>query len=70
MDEALVAFERGLAYYRRRQWDRGGASFAEALQANPNDRPTQIFLDRCWTHMAQPPDDAWTDVTDLGAIGK
>jgi hypothetical protein len=40
------------------------------LRANPKDRPTQIFLDRCWTHMAQPPGASWTDVTDLGTLSK
>jgi adenylate cyclase len=70
MAAALAAFARGLAHYRLREWERGASSFAEALRANPKDRPTQIFLDRCWTHMAQPPGASWTDVTDLGTLSK
>jgi adenylate cyclase len=71
MADALAAFEDGLRHYRRREWEVGAQCFAEALRANPKDRPTQIFLDRCWTYVAQPPpDEAWSDVTDLGVLGK
>jgi adenylate cyclase len=70
MADALAAFEAGLENYRQQQWEPGAVSFAEALRANLRDRPTQIFLDRCWTHMTRPPDASWTDVTDLGALGK
>jgi adenylate cyclase len=70
MADALAAFAAGLESYRQQQWGRGAVSFAEALRANPRDRPTQIFLDRCWTYIAQPPDASWTDITDLGALGK
>jgi PAS domain S-box-containing protein len=68
--DGLAAFEGGLHHYRRREWELGARCFADALRANPKDRPTQIFLDRCWTYIAQPPDDSWTDITDLGSLGK
>jgi adenylate cyclase len=70
MDQALATFADGLGHYRRREWEAGAQSFAEVLRHNPRDRPTQIFLHRCWTHMVQPPDESWTDVTDLGALSK
>jgi len=70
MADVLTAFEAGLRHYRRREWELGAQCFGKALRANPKDRPTQIFLDRCWTRMAQSPDDSWTDITDLGALGK
>jgi PAS domain S-box-containing protein len=70
MADGLAAFEGGLGHYRRREWELGARCFGEALRANPKDRPTQIFLDRCWTYIAQPPDDSWTDITDLGSLGK
>ena len=62
----LEAFGEGLHHYRRREWEAGAKCFATALQGNPNDRPTQIFLGRCWRHMARPPDDSWSDIADLG----
>jgi adenylate cyclase len=67
LDAAVLAFEKGLRHYRKRNWQQGAKRFAEALQANPTDRPTQILLHRCWTHAASPPDDSWTGVTELNA---
>jgi adenylate cyclase len=63
----LDAFAQGLKHYRQREWQAGAECFAGALQANPIDRPTQIFLGRCWRYMARPPDDTWSDINDLGA---
>ena len=65
IENVLAAYEQGLAHYRAQEWDEGAAHFAEALRGNPNDRPTQIFLDRCWTLKARPPRAAWTGVTDF-----
>ncbi len=62
---ALAAFAEGLQHYRDRQWSQGAAAFAEALAANPNDRPAQILLSRCWANQARPPVDSWTGVTDI-----
>ncbi len=70
MDAVLVAFEAGLQHYRLREWDKGAPCFAEALKGNPRDRPTQIFLDRCWTYLARPPGDSWTGATAITALSK
>jgi len=68
MAAACAAFAEGLAAYRRQDWRKGALCFAEALRANPDDRPTQIFLHRCWTHLATPPEPGWTDISEMGAI--
>ena len=68
MDAVLAAFEKGLEHYRRREWEKGARYFGEALQGNPNDRPTQIFMGRCWDYMARPPDDSWSGVTEFFAM--
>jgi adenylate cyclase len=65
IDTVIAAYSEGLRHYRQQRWSEGAKYFAEALQANPNDRPTQIFLHRCWTFAAQPPDESWTGVTEL-----
>ncbi|MEM7171484.1 MAG: adenylate/guanylate cyclase domain-containing protein, partial [Pseudomonadota bacterium] len=65
MDSVLEAYGKGLHHYRHREWVQGAKYFTAALRANPNDRATQIFLHRCWTHAARPPDDNWSSVTDL-----
>jgi adenylate cyclase len=65
VDTVIAAYSEGLRHYRQQRWSEGAKYFAEALQANPNDRPTQIFLHRCWTFAAQPPDESWNGVTEL-----
>ncbi len=65
MAEALEAYAAGLAHYRKRDWSAAAGAFAEALNANPSDRPTQILLSRCWSLKARPPGKSWTGVTNL-----
>ncbi len=65
MAEALEAYAAGLAHYRKRDWNAAAGAFAEALNANPSDRPTQILLSRCWSLKARPPGKSWTGVTNL-----
>ena len=65
METVIDAYTQGLRHYRQQRWGEGAKCFAEALQANPSDRPTQIFLHRCWTLAAQPPDESWNSVTEL-----
>ena len=65
VERVIEAYAQGLQSYRERRWKEGAKFFAEALRANPNDRPTQIFLHRCWSYAAQPPDEGWYSVTEL-----
>ncbi len=65
MAVVLAAFAEGLRHYRDRKWQEGAAAFSEALTANPNDRPAQILLSRCWAYQARPPADSWTGITDI-----
>ncbi len=65
LDEALAAFAEGRRLYRQRQWRQGAERFTEALGCNPNDRPTQIYLDRCWRYMARPPPENWSAITEI-----
>ena len=70
LDIVLAAFEKGLALYRRREWRAAAEHFAAALEANPDDRPARLFLERCGGFQAHPPDDAWTPVTEMVQAGK
>ena len=65
--DVLAAFSEGLHHYRRREWATGVKCFAAAQEANPGDRPTQIFLGRCRRYLSSPPDDSWSDIADLSA---
>lgn len=65
LERVLTAFDEGLQLYRGRDWRGAASAFGQALTLNEHDRPTQIFLSRCWSYMARPPGPAWQGITDL-----
>ncbi len=58
----IAAYEAGLACYQRRDWNNAIRHFAEALEAAPGDRPSQIFIDRCRYYGDNPPPENWNGV--------
>jgi adenylate cyclase len=60
--KVINEYEAGLDCYRRRDWQGGIAHFADVLELAPQDRPSQIFLDRCRYYQADPPADEWNGV--------
>jgi adenylate cyclase len=67
LGRVLDAFADGVNYYRQRQWPKAAEAFGHALVLNPSDRPTQIFLSRCWAYLARSPGRNWSGVTDLSS---
>lgn len=65
LDTVIATFAEGLAAYRQGNWQEGAQAFAEALKAHPGDRPTQIYLARCWSCLARPPGPNWSSITGL-----
>ncbi|MEE4357809.1 MAG: GAF domain-containing protein [Desulfococcaceae bacterium] len=62
MRGALSMFEEGLMQYRKMNWDDSIAAFREALKLNPNDRLSEMYIDRCEHLKQSPPDDDWKGV--------
>ncbi len=58
----IDSFERGLAAYRKQDWDAAEASFKEGLDAVPGDPPTKVFLERIEDFRKLPPPPAWDGV--------
>jgi adenylate cyclase len=61
-DVAVAQFGEGLLRYRRREWKDAARCFREALAANPKDRPSRIYLERCGVFDATPPAADWDGV--------
>jgi adenylate cyclase len=59
---AVEAFNAGLSRYRRREWKDAARCFREALAVNPNDSPSQIYVERCDFFRNLPPDPDWDGV--------
>lgn len=59
MSEVLQHFRSGLTQYRDQSWDRAIEAFTEALALNPQDKLSQIYIDRCRVMQAEPPGAGW-----------
>jgi adenylate cyclase len=49
----LEQFAAGLAAWRRERWAEAESLFEQVLAAAPDDRPSQLYLERCRQHLAQ-----------------
>jgi hypothetical protein len=63
---ALAAqFAAALELFEKRDWAGAERAFAAALTIVPQDRPSQIYRDRCVNFMNDPPADDWDGVYNL-----
>ncbi len=60
MADVLGHFREGLSLYRGRDFVRAKGSFAQALAARPDDKPSQLYVDRCDHFAKEPPPDSWS----------
>jgi adenylate cyclase len=58
----LVHYERGIEFYRNRDFIEGVRAFAECLRAQPDDDLAQLYLKRCQELVATPPGPDWDTV--------
>ncbi len=65
LGRVLEVFAEGLGHYRKHRWSTAAKAFRHALTLNPQDRPTQIYLSRCWANLARAPGRNWTGITEL-----
>ena len=55
----LSLFKDGLATYRARRWEEATRLFREALELNPDDKPSLIHIERSQYLKENPPPDDW-----------
>jgi adenylate cyclase len=60
--ETLGAYGEGLARYRDRDFERAAEWFETALRANPDDRLSRIYVERCRVMAETPPPTDWDGV--------
>jgi adenylate cyclase len=54
-----------VAHYRDRNWDQAIRLFKEVIRANPADRPSSLYLERCEIYRKTPPPANWDGVWSL-----
>ncbi|MCF7805785.1 MAG: adenylate/guanylate cyclase domain-containing protein [Candidatus Marinimicrobia bacterium] len=59
-DKAILEpYNSGIEHYFNREWDAGIQAFTEALEIDPDDGPSQLFLERCRSYKKNPPPEDW-----------
>jgi adenylate cyclase len=58
-------FALALELFEKRDWAGAERAFAATLSFAPQDRPSQIYRDRCVNFMEKPPADDWDGVYNL-----
>jgi adenylate cyclase len=58
-------FERGLAHYRGREWDQAVGQLKIGLGWDPEDGPSQLFIERCGELKKNPPPPDWDGVFEM-----
>jgi adenylate cyclase len=58
-------FTQGLQAYRAQQWERAIDCFWQTLALKPDDRPSQLYIQRCETFKRLPPSPAWDGVYSM-----
>ena len=60
--EVLNHYNAGLAAYKQRKWDEAIRAFEKALQIDPEDGPSGLYLDRSKKYKEVPPPVDWDGV--------
>lgn len=60
--ETLDHYKSGLEQYRDARFESAISAFNKALEQNPKDKLSQLYIDRCQHYMATPPGPNWDGV--------
>lgn len=58
----LDTYTRGLEFWKARRWQEGADLFRAALEIDPEDGPSKLYLERCEEFIANPPGDDWDGI--------
>lgn len=61
-EEVLHYYNLGLTAYKQRKWDDAIKAFEKALQIDPKDGPSELYLGRSKAYKQNPPDANWDGV--------
>lgn len=61
-EELLKYYNLGLTAYKQRKWDEARSAFEKALSVDPEDGPSELYLERVNQYIESPPPDDWDGV--------
>lgn len=56
----LNLFSQAIDFYVNRNWQQAKSLFTQLLKIKPEDRPCEIFIERCNEYATNPPDESWS----------
>ncbi len=62
LTDVLQCYKTGLSHYRKQEWDKALAALGEAVAMNPEDKLSQLYMERATWMKANPPGDDWNGV--------
>lgn len=60
--QVLDYFAKGRRFYKLMQFSEGLKMFQKALELDPEDGPSKIYVERCQDYIADPPPPDWDGV--------
>ncbi|MFW5770406.1 MAG: tetratricopeptide repeat protein [Spirochaetota bacterium] len=61
-EDVLKYYNLGLTAYKQRKWDEAIKSFEMALNIDPKDGPSRVYIERSRQYRENPPADDWDGV--------
>ena len=61
--QSVPSFMEGIVRYRACEWEDAESLFVECLRICPDDTMSKLYIERCRTMRASPPDTMWSGVT-------
>ncbi len=58
----LELFAEGRKLYKLMRFGEASARFRAALELDPNDKPSKVYVERCDHYEQNPPDEDWDGV--------
>lgn len=60
--ETLKWFKEGYESYHSKAWQKGLEAFSKALDINPTDEVSKLYIQRCQNYIVTPPPEGWDGV--------
>lgn len=67
LSDVLQCYRSGLEHYRKQEWDKALVTLNEALRLHPQDKITQMYVERAQWMKQNPPGDDWNGVWVLSS---
>lgn len=60
--QLLEQYNKALQLYKQRKWKESLEEFQKALEIEPGDGPSLLYIERCKEYLKNPPPEDWDGV--------